>query len=121
MLRVPIAPPSLSVIRSVVGSVAIRADLTYEQIDDLRTAVGEAASRLMLPGVSERTAHLSISLQLSSEGVEVEIWTVLACPEPLLPAGSLSHMIVHGLVDEVESRVDADGSLFRLVKRRSEV
>jgi serine/threonine-protein kinase RsbW len=73
VVSVPARPEFMQLLRAAVGSVATRADLTYDAIDDLRIAVDEACARILsLPG-SPTTLFLRITLDEAA--IEVVAYT----------------------------------------------
>jgi hypothetical protein len=92
-------------VRSHVGALAMRADLTIDAMDDLQLAVEELCVEL-IQRAGASTARVSINAQFSTELVEVRCALVDVDPSDLrAPDGaglpeSLSQQILDALVDE---------------------
>jgi len=65
-ITVPARAEFLHVVRTVVGSVAARNDLTIDAIEDLRIAVDEACAQLL----TVRGSSITVEIAPSGEGVE---------------------------------------------------
>jgi serine/threonine-protein kinase RsbW len=118
-VSVPARPEFVHVLRSVIASVAARADLTYDQIDDLRLAVDEACAQLLTlrgtPGAlllrvrALEGGGLEIVASIDIEGV--------AWP----PAGAertLTWQVLSALADEARFEQTDGHPALRLTKRR---
>jgi serine/threonine-protein kinase RsbW len=113
-VSVPARAEFLHVVRTVVGSVAARRDLTIDAIEDLRIAVDEACAQLL----SAHGSTLSVDVASLPDGVEAVCRTD-ATIEPWPPAGaerSLASQVLQGLADEVAWEQTADGSSIRVGK-----
>jgi len=115
VITVPARAEFLHVVRTVVGSVAARRDLTIDAIEDLRIAVDEACAQLLIAHGSEVT----VRLQATREGLQATCSTnadVAAWP----PDGvehSLASQVLQGLADSVAwGRTDGVPSV-RVAKR----
>lgn len=110
-LSVPAAPGYAQVARLTVTAVASRIGFSYDEIEDLRIAVGEVCSLLV---VEEPGARLTIHCAVSDEQVVLE-----ATREPAatpIEIGDLSDQILRAVVDDVE--VDASAARIVVTKRR---
>src|SRR5712692_5675710 len=98
-LSVPAEAGSISVLRAVVASVAVRLDLPVDDIDDLRLAVDEACGHLL--SVQPRGTTLSLRVDGSDESIEVVAWTNAADPAwPHQGAGdSLAWQVLSALTE----------------------
>lgn len=89
-LRVPADPAYLAVIRTAAAGLALRLDLTMDEIEDLRIAVDEACALLLqperIPGASLTTVFTSrdgaLDVEVSGPAVELPdrdsfAWAVL--------------------------------------------
>ncbi len=114
-ITVPARAEFLHVVRTVVGSVAARNDLTIDAIEDLRIAVDEACAQLLLA----RGSSVTVEIASNTDGVEVLCTTdaeVGAWP----PAGihhSLAAQVLQGLADTVAWELSASGPAVRVGKR----
>jgi serine/threonine-protein kinase RsbW len=118
-VKVPARPEFVHVFRSVIASVAARADFTYDEIDDLRLAVDEACAQLL--DVGAETSTLSMMVRpLPGGGVEV-VASIDATGAPWPPVGgerTLTWQVLSALTDEARFE-HADGRpALRLTKRR---
>jgi serine/threonine-protein kinase RsbW len=113
-VSVPARAEYLHVVRTVVGSVAARRDLTIDAIEDLRIAVDEACAQLL----SAHGSTLHVDVVSVPDGVEAVCRTD-ATIEPWPPAGterSLASQVLQGLADEVAWEQTATGSSIRVGK-----
>lgn len=98
-ITVPARAEFLHVVRTVVGSVAARNDLTIDAIEDLRIAVDEACAQLL----AARGSSVTVEIRPVSDGVaavcstdaEVATWP----PEGI--QHSLASQVLQGLADSV--------------------
>lgn len=121
VVSIPARPDFVHVLRSVVASVAARADFTLDAIDDLRLIVDEACAQLL--SYSRPAAVLTVQIRLSGEAsVEVVVRSD-ADPAAWPPAdaeGSLGWQVLSALADEARFE-HAGGPALRLTKRRDPV
>lgn len=118
-VTVPARPEFVHVLRSVVATVAARADLTYDEIDDLRLAVDEACAQLLtIPAPAET---LALHLTPIEDGGLVVVVTTDADHPSWPPAGAertLTWQVLSALADEARFE-DVEGHpALRLTKRR---
>jgi serine/threonine-protein kinase RsbW len=118
-VTVPARVEFVHVLRSVIASVAARAEFTYDEIDDLRLAIDEASAQLIGAG---RGSALSVTVRpLEGGGLDI-VCSVDATEVAWPPPGaerSLAWQILSALADE--TRFDqADGHpALRILKRRA--
>jgi serine/threonine-protein kinase RsbW len=114
-ITMPARAEYLHVIRTVVGSVAARQDLTIDAIEDLRIAVDEACSQL----IATHGSTVTVAISPSPDGIEVTCSTdsaVAAWP----PEGiqhTLASQVLRGLADDVAWDRLAAGPSIRVGKR----
>jgi hypothetical protein len=136
-LSVPAAPAFARIARLTAASLASRVGFGYDDVEDVRIAVGEACAVLLgrpiadadhdtddstvapLPpttGVDGSLLHLSVTLL--ADGLVIELWRSGAAPERA--PSDLSLHILGAVVDEYDV-VNAAGAdpRVRLVKHRS--
>lgn len=97
-LAVPAEAGYAQVARLTVTAVATRIGFSYDEIEDLRIAVGEICSLLV---VDEPGGRLTLRCTASDHAVVIE-----AAREPAEPAvqiGELSEQILHAVVDHVDA------------------
>jgi serine/threonine-protein kinase RsbW len=118
-VSVPARPEFVHILRSVIASVAARADLTYDQIDDLRLAVDEACAQLLaVPGLPGSLRLVVRSLDdggleiVASIDVDNAVWP---------PAGAertLTWQVLSALADEARFEQTDGHPALRMTKRR---
>ena len=112
---VPARAEFLHVVRTVVGSVAARGNLTIDAIEDLRIAVDEACAQLLVA----KGSTITVRIAASAERVDVTCGTdahVAAWP----PEGiqhTLAAQVLQGLADDVAWERDGEGPAVRVAKR----
>jgi serine/threonine-protein kinase RsbW len=114
-ITVPARAEFLHVVRTVVGSVAARHDLTIDAIEDLRIAVDEACAQLL----TVRGGHVTVTIAGTEEGVET-VCTTDADVAVWPPEGvqhSLATQVLQGLTDSVAWELSATGPAVRVGKR----
>jgi serine/threonine-protein kinase RsbW len=101
-LRVPADPAYLAVVRTATAGLAARLDLTIDEIEDLRIAVDEACS-LLLVGRAHPGSTLSASFSVGAGSL-----TVLICgPAGTVPQeASFSWTVLRALAGEVVTGID---------------
>jgi serine/threonine-protein kinase RsbW len=109
-LRVPADPAYLVVVRTATAGLASRLDLSLDEIEDLRIAVDEACSLLLLgrahPG---RTLNAAFSVGGGS------ITVVIGGPAEALPEdASFSWSVLRALAGAVVTGVDDNGAWIKL-------
>jgi serine/threonine-protein kinase RsbW len=114
-ISVPARAEFLHVVRTVVGSVAARHDLTIDAIEDLRIAVDEACAQLL----SARGSSISVEIGPLGDGIET-ICSTDADVDDWPPDGiqhSLAAQVLQGLSDTVRWERSAAGPAVRVGKR----
>ncbi len=115
-VAVPARAEHLHVLRTVVGSTAIRRDLSVDAIEDLRIAVDEACTQLLHAGGTT----LEVRVSAVPGGIVVSCTTdasVDAWP-PADGEQSLAMQVLEGLTDEVRWERDEEGApAIRIFKR----
>lgn len=110
-LRVPAQPQFARVIRLAVAGVASRNGYSYDDVSDLRIAVGEVFGALLEPEVD----GASVSLQCR---LDAESMVVVAQRQPaseIESPGELTRQILDGVTDEFNIEIDL--GRFTIVKR----
>lgn len=128
-LNIPSRPEYVGVARLAILGVASRMRFSYDEVEDIRLAVGEACTRsidrLGIGGDDEHTIRLSCLIEANR--LTIEVRSPLATPPPKeAPAGpeagfeggDLSGVLIRILMDEVETdELAAEGVyLLRMVK-----
>lgn len=99
LLKLPAAPEFVGLARLTSAGLATRLGMSYDEVEDLRIAVGEACSLLI--GAGERSGTLVMRCLLGSHGLSIEIVAELDGPTPERPGDvELSDDILDAVVDE---------------------
>ncbi|WP_299034495.1 hypothetical protein [uncultured Pseudokineococcus sp.] len=116
LLRLPADAAYLSVLRTTAATLAVRLDVTVDEVDDVRIAVDEAASMLLQSAGActggGDVAALEASFELSPDRLVVEV----TGPARTLPErGGVAWAVLDALVGEVLVSPAPGGSRIRLV------
>lgn len=117
---VPARPDYVRVLRLVVGGVAARLNLPYDQIDDLRMAVDEACAHLLSLGSFAQS--LTLRMVPLTEGIEVVV-AIDSMPESWPPADgeeTLAWRVLRAIVDEARYDQENGAAAIRFAKRVGE-
>ncbi len=112
-LSLPALPEYARIVRLTAAGLASRLGFTYDEVEDLRIAVGEACSHLL--GVDGRDGTLIVTYHLGPDQITIEAEGDFADGDVEDPSGDLSAQILEAVVDEHQ----LDGRRVRLVKRRT--
>lgn len=129
-LTIPSRPEYVGVARLAILGVASRMRFSYDEVEDIRLAVGEACTRSIdrLNGSGEEnTISLRCLIDANRLTIEVRHPLVTAAPREAPPAdpnslsieaGPLADVLIRILMDEVETeeRVAEGSYLLRMVK-----
>ncbi len=96
-LTLPAAPEFVRVARLTGAGLATRAGMGYDEVEDLRIAVGEACSLLIGPG--NRSGTLTLTFGLEPDAINVEIIASLDGTPRLDDDGVLSDQILAAVAD----------------------
>ncbi len=123
----PARPEFVSVARLTAATVAARRGFTYDEIEDLKIAVGEACTSLLIAGSGEEgpitvrflLGDHSLEVQVEAKGPAIPVQKPAAGPGAAFDEAGLGIFLMQCLVDEVEAQHDqATGvTRLRLVKR----
>ena len=126
-VTIPPKPEFVSVARLTAATVAARQSFTYDEIEDLKIAVSEACTALMVSGtegapLTVRLAleprALTIQIETGGPGVELVEEPAHTAKEPL-DETRLGMFLMRCLVDDVEVGTSPEGKAqIRLMKRR---
>ena len=105
-LTVPADPRYVHIVRAVATGFAARLALPFDEVEDLRLAIGECCNRLI--GVASEGAGLELSLTSSSATVtaRVRLDAPAVTWPPTEQVASLSWSIIEGLADEADELVE---------------
>jgi serine/threonine-protein kinase RsbW len=106
LLTVPAAPEFVRLARLTAAGLATRIGMGYDEVEDLRIAVGEACSLLI--GTGARTGSLSLAFTLGDDRVTIDVTGDFDgdAGEPVDTA--LSDQILDAVVDDHGVEVAAD-------------
>ncbi len=110
-LSLPGLPTYARVARLAVTGLASRLGFTYDQIEDLRIAIGEV-SGVMFDGASGR---LTLTCSVSDDALRIE--TTRVPPGEDLVLTELSQEILQAVVDQFD--IDHGGGRIDITKRRT--
>ncbi|TMI77144.1 MAG: hypothetical protein E6H05_01180 [Bacillati bacterium ANGP1] len=111
-LKIPGRPDYVVVVRLTAAAVAGRMGLSYDDIEDLKVAVGEACSAAILTGAPT----VGVSFLIASDRLEVQI-THRPAKDARSQETELNRLLMQVLMDEVDTRADGADQVTRMVKR----
>lgn len=128
-LVIPCRPEYVGVARLAVLGIASRMPFSYDEVEDVRLAVGEACSHAV-ERAGQAQANIQITSVIGTQSLVIEVAdNVPAGTEPATPpedaqliadAGvdqqGLGALLMEILVDEVKIETTASGTTVRLVK-----
>lgn len=133
-ISIPVRPEFVSVARLTAATVAARQGFTYDEIEDLKIAVGEACTALIVAR-PDAAKPLTAAFLLGPGSLEVLVSALVPAPawaadgkrsveagDAPMDENKLGMFLMQCLVDEVEARHDADSGMteLRLLKRRQD-
>jgi serine/threonine-protein kinase RsbW len=107
VITVPARAEFLHVVRTVVGSVAARHDLTIDAIEDLRIAVDEACAQLLARRAQAQT--LRVDYAVDNAALQVRVSIPDATSDEPLPRDTFAWQILRALTDDLNEGRDASG------------
>lgn len=113
-LVIPGAPEYLRLARLAAADAGSRAELTYDEIEDLRIGVDELCHSVMRP---DGVGVVTLVFRLLDDGIEVEGEGPALDGSSEAKPSELSRTIVAAVVDDHELERDGDSLRFRLSKR----
>jgi serine/threonine-protein kinase RsbW len=116
-LTVPRLPEYLRLVRLAAADSGTRADLSIEEVEDLRIAVDELTYALMGEDPAEQSADATLTLRYTVSPGQVEIEGTGATDGTAMVVSDLSRTIIGAVVDEYEVTDDNGVRRFRLLKR----
>jgi serine/threonine-protein kinase RsbW len=120
-LRIPRKPEYVSVARLAVSGIASRLEFSYDEVEDIKLAVGEACtSAIQETPVSRTDAPIVVRCESDPDMIVVEVVNA----RPARPASgneespeSISRLLMEVLMDEVEvGEGDGGDQSVRMVK-----
>lgn len=122
-LKIPARPEFVGVARLSIARVASLMPFSFDEVEDIRLAVGEAATRSIDRLDTEaRRQSIGLKCQGYDDQLAIELRSPLAqFPPPRAPSDEedLGSMLVHILMDELneEERPDEGVHVMRMVKQ----
>lgn len=110
-LTLPALAPYARVARLALTGLASRNGFTYDEVEDLRIAVGEIFG--MLVGPADEVGQVRFECRLTDDALRIEASRVP--PAPLAQVSELNTAILGAIVDE--STIDARAGRITLTKR----
>lgn len=120
VLTVPAQAEFLRIVRLVMAGVGNSLAFNVEEIDDLKTAVGEAYNMFHPSEDHPLTVRTAIEPRRLVVGISQRLSGGLSrffAMDPSMEKG-IGILLMKHLMDEVEYKTDATGTHIRLVKRR---
>ena len=128
-LSIPSRPEYVGVARLAILGVASRMRFSYDEVEDIRLAVGEACTRFIdrLDSIGTYGHMIRLRCLIDANRLTIEVRNPLVKPPPresspdilgLPPEGDLSGVLIRILMDEVhtEERPEEGVHLVRMVK-----
>ncbi|MCK8669865.1 ATP-binding protein [Rhodococcus sp. HM1] len=109
-LRVRADPGQLPVLRAVAAAIALQQDFDLDTVADVKLAVDEAATRLIMSAVDG--TDVTCRFQAIAPTLRISV-SATTRPSPASSARTFGWHVLNSLADSVEVRVDdtADGSV----------
>ena len=106
LLTVPAAPEFVRLARLTAAGLATRIGMGYDEVEDLRIAVGEACSLLI--GTGARPGSLTLAFTLGADRVTIDVTGAFAGNPGEPTDTALSDQILDAVVDDHGVEVDDD-------------
>ncbi|MFD0962101.1 ATP-binding protein [Paenibacillus chungangensis] len=132
VMTIPAIADNLSIIRSVLYALAVKAGFSYEEIEDMKVAVTEACSNVIQHAYGDQEGFIRISFQwkdvdlyitikddgagVREEGESTIRQGLHAIPLVEASIGGLGIYMMHALMDKVEVK-RLNGTEVVLIKR----
>jgi len=126
-LRIPSLPEFVAVARLTVAAVACRMDFSYDAVDDIKVAVGEACTNAIehASAEAENREDIELCCWVNPDALVIEITDKgkgfdpesQEQPDPF-SEGGLGLLLIKALMDEVElTSLAGQGTKVKMVKR----
>jgi serine/threonine-protein kinase RsbW len=126
-LKIPCRPEFVGVARLAMLGVASRMRFSYDDVEDIRLAVGEACTMAVERGAAaqKNDTVITINSEISEGKLSIEVWDEVGpmqetsqaseSPEDLDP-DEIGRVLMELLVDEFKVEPTPEGTLVRMVK-----
>ena len=118
-LRIPRKPDYVSVARLAVSGIAGRMDFSYDEVEDIKLAMGEACTSAMKDvGPEFAASPLTVRYEREAQRLTIEVInpggarSTSKAPESLPPDEPISRLLMEVLMAEVDVFEDADRNLY---------
>jgi len=127
-LTIPAQPAYVSVARLAILGIASRMPFTYDEVEDIRLAVGEACTHAIARVQAADGAHPNVRIVCTVEPRRLQIEVIDDAPATEAPEAApeaspfdeaqLGGVLIRILMDEVEQRTDPEtgAHVLRMVK-----
>lgn len=112
-LTVPGRPEYVVVVRLASAAIAGRMAFSFDDIEDLKVAIGEVCTAAILEGAP----NVRVTFEVGGDGLAVLVRHHAAKPRRHAADEELDKLLVRVLMDEVSTDVDGGERLTRLIKR----
>ena len=112
-LTVPGRPEYVVVVRLAAAAIAGRMAFSFDDIEDLKVAVGEVCTAAILEGAGT----VRVAFEVHPDALTVLVRHHAARPRRPAPEEELDQLLVRVLMDDVSVDVDGAERITRLVKR----
>ncbi len=106
MLVVPADPRYVHVVRIVGTGFAAHLALPFDDVEDLRLAIGECCNRLLLVAAPPTTLKLAMEASLDALTVRVSLGSSARSWPPPDPIASLSLTVISSLADTIDEELN---------------
>jgi serine/threonine-protein kinase RsbW len=107
-LRVQADAAQLSVLRAVAAAIALQHDFDLDTVEDIKLAVDEAATRLIMNSTDGST--LSCTFEVTVSRVKISLSAPTRTEAPSSQSRSFGWHVLNSLTDSVSVSSDTDGS-----------
>ncbi len=112
-LTIPGRPEYVAVVRLAAAAIAGRMSFTFDEIEDLKVAVGEVCSSAILTG----TPRLQVVFDVRPQQLEIAVTHTPGRTARAKREQDLDKLLVQVLMDEVVITSDGDDHVTRMSKR----
>lgn len=111
-VTIPGRPEFVAVVRLAAAGVAGRMAFSFDEVEDIKIAVGEACTAAILAKAQDVRVHF----ELASDHLEVQVAYPPGRPEESEPESEFGLLLIRCLMDEVQTLTDHGQHLIRMTK-----